>query len=131
RPHRLGAEVLMATATTAPSALPYVAWAAASVAVIPAAEWEFVYGSMQSLKGHVQEYPGCQRFEAFAEPLEALAARVLLNVPLERLHGAVDELPLSGGNDGHGCGRPGDVRKCGGRSRRGRHQNFCPQTMWP
>ena len=66
----------MATATTAPSALPYVAWAAASVAVIPAAEWELVYGSMQSLKGHVQEYPGCQRFEAFAEPLSDGGMRV-------------------------------------------------------
>ena len=29
-----------------------------------------VYASLQALKGHVQEYPGCQRFDVFvrAEP---------------------------------------------------------------
>ena len=63
-------------ATPLPSALPYVAWASASVAVIPADEWEFVYGSMQAFKGHVQEYPGCQRFEAFAEALSDGGMRV-------------------------------------------------------
>ena len=51
-----------------PSALPYVAWSTASVAVIPDDVWPFVYGSMQALKGHVQEYPGCQKLEAFVEP---------------------------------------------------------------
>jgi len=66
----------MATAMDAPSALPYVAWSSASVAVIPAAEWERVYGFMQAFKGHVQEYPGCQRFEAFAEVLPDGAMRV-------------------------------------------------------
>jgi hypothetical protein len=50
------------------SALPYVAWSSASVAVIPAAEWPNVFGYMQALKGHVQEYPGCQKLEAFVEP---------------------------------------------------------------
>ena len=54
----------------APSALPYVAWSSASYVVIPAAQWEFVFGSMQALKGHVQEYPGCQKLEGSvqAEP---------------------------------------------------------------
>jgi hypothetical protein len=28
-------------------------------------EWPLVFGSMQTLKGHVQEYPGCQKLEAF------------------------------------------------------------------
>jgi hypothetical protein len=51
-----------------PSALPYVAWSSASVAVIPAANWPLVFASMQALKGHVQEYPGCQKLEAFVEP---------------------------------------------------------------
>jgi hypothetical protein len=51
-----------------PSALPYVAWSTASVAVVPAADWAFVFGCMQALKGHVQEYPGCQKLEAFVEP---------------------------------------------------------------
>jgi hypothetical protein len=51
-----------------PSAPPYVAWSTSSVAVIPADIWPFVYGSMQALKGHVQEYPGCQKLEAFVAP---------------------------------------------------------------
>jgi hypothetical protein len=49
----------------APSALPYVAWSSLSAAVVPAAQWPLVFGSMQALKGHVQEYPGCQKLEAF------------------------------------------------------------------
>ena len=57
----------MAVATT-PSALPYVSWSSASMAVIPAADWPAVFASMQALKGHVQEYPGCQKLEAFVEP---------------------------------------------------------------
>jgi len=57
----------MATAegATAASALPYVAWSSETVAVIPAADWPLVYSSLQALKGHVQEYPGCQKLEAF------------------------------------------------------------------
>ncbi len=67
RSHRLGAEVLM-EASPQPSALPYVAWSSSSVAVIPAEQWPLVFGSMQALKGHVQEYPGCQKLEAFVAP---------------------------------------------------------------
>ena len=52
---------------SAPSALPYVSWSSWGMAVIPAADWPFVFGSMQALKGHVQEYPGCQKLEAFVE----------------------------------------------------------------
>jgi hypothetical protein len=52
----------------APSALPYVSWSSSSMAVVPAADWPLVFGSMQALKGHVQEYPGCQKLEAFVEP---------------------------------------------------------------
>ena len=47
------------------SALPYVSWAAGTFSTIPAAQWELVYGSLQALKAHVQEYPGCQKLEAF------------------------------------------------------------------
>jgi hypothetical protein len=50
------------------SALPYVSWSSLSAAVIPVAEWPLVFGSMQALKGHVQEYPGCQKLEAFVAP---------------------------------------------------------------
>jgi hypothetical protein len=57
----------MATEVAAASALPYVAWSSASYAVVPAAQWQFVFGSMQAFKGHVQEYPGCQKLEAFVE----------------------------------------------------------------
>ena len=53
---------------TASSALPYVSWSSASMAVVPEADWPLVFGSMQALKGHVQEYPGCQKLEAFVEP---------------------------------------------------------------
>jgi hypothetical protein len=56
---------------TVPSALPYVCWSSACMAVIPAAQWPLVFGSMQALKGHVQEYPGCQKLEAFVEPAGA------------------------------------------------------------
>jgi hypothetical protein len=61
----------MAAVESAPSALPYVSWSSHSVAVIPAAQWPTVFGFMQALKGHVQEYPGCQKLEAFVEPAAA------------------------------------------------------------
>ena len=48
-----------------PSALPYVAWSTETVALVPAGIWPQVFASMQALKGHVQEYPGCQKLEAF------------------------------------------------------------------
>ena len=66
----------MAAPAQTSTALPYVAWSAASSAVIPGDEWPLVFGFMQAFKGHVQEYPGCQRFEAFAEPLADGAMRV-------------------------------------------------------
>ena len=50
------------------SALPYVAWSSSSSALIPGEQWPLVFGSMQALKGHVQEYPGCQKLEAFVAP---------------------------------------------------------------
>ena len=52
-------------AAGAPSALPYVAWSNCTIATIPAAKWELIYGSLQALKAHVQEYPGCQKLEAY------------------------------------------------------------------
>jgi hypothetical protein len=57
----------MAERAVVPSALPYVAWASATYAEIPEDQWEAVYASMQALKAHVQEYPGCQKLEAFVE----------------------------------------------------------------
>jgi hypothetical protein len=55
----------MAVEAPVTSALPYVSWAAGTFSTIPAAQWELVYGSLQALKAHVQEYPGCQKLEAF------------------------------------------------------------------
>ena len=45
--------------------LPFVTYSSASEAHVPAAEWEGLYASLQALKAHVQEYPGCQRFDVF------------------------------------------------------------------
>jgi hypothetical protein len=55
----------MAAGAPAASALPYVAWSSETVVLVPAADWPHVYASLQALKGHVQEYPGCQKLEAF------------------------------------------------------------------
>ena len=57
------------------AAAPYVSYSTATVAQVPAESWPVVYSSMQALKGHVQEYPGCQRFEAFVQ-VENGAVRV-------------------------------------------------------
>jgi quinol monooxygenase YgiN len=48
------------------AAPPFVAYSTASIAEIPAAAWPEVYASLQALKAHVQEYPGCQRLDVFA-----------------------------------------------------------------
>jgi hypothetical protein len=53
-------------AADAPSALPYVSWSAGTFVSVPADAWPQVYGSMQALKGHIQEYPGLQRFDVYA-----------------------------------------------------------------
>ena len=56
--------------------LPYVAWASGTFVTIPAAQWERVYGSLQALKAHVQEYPGCQKLEAFVHAEAEGAVRI-------------------------------------------------------
>lgn len=58
------------------SAAPYVSYSSATLAFVPAEAWPRVYGSMQTLKGHVQEYPGCQRFEAFVRADDEGSVRV-------------------------------------------------------
>ena len=61
---------MAATEPPVVSALPYVSWSSLTIALVPADAWPLVFASMQALKGHVQEYPGCQKLEAFvhAEP---------------------------------------------------------------
>jgi hypothetical protein len=44
---------------------PFVSYSSFTDVTIPADEWDAVYASLQALKGHVQEYPGCQRFDVF------------------------------------------------------------------
>ena len=66
----------MVNAESRSFALPYVAWATTTFADIPAEEWDIVYSSMQALKAHVQEYPGCQKLEAYVEPADGGAVRI-------------------------------------------------------
>jgi hypothetical protein len=44
--------------------------------VVPNSEWPSLYASMQALKAHVQEYPGCQGFDVFFHADEEAAVRV-------------------------------------------------------
>ena len=48
---------------------PYVSYSSMTEARIPANLWATVYSSLQALKGHVQEYPGCQSFDVFVKYL--------------------------------------------------------------
>jgi hypothetical protein len=52
------------------AALPFVVYSTCSEVVVPAEDWDALYASLQALKAHVQEYPGCQGFDVFfrAEP---------------------------------------------------------------
>jgi hypothetical protein len=47
------------------AAPPFVSYSSLTEALIPSAQWPTVYASLQALKGHVQEYPGCQNFDVF------------------------------------------------------------------
>ena len=49
-------------------ALPIVVYSTCTEVVVSADSWPRFYGSLQALKGHVQEYPGCQKLEAFVAP---------------------------------------------------------------
>jgi quinol monooxygenase YgiN len=44
---------------------PFVSYASLAEARIAPQKWPEVYASLQALKAHVQEYPGCQRLEVF------------------------------------------------------------------
>jgi hypothetical protein len=58
------------------AAPPFVAYSSLAETLVPAADWEAVYGSLQALKGHVQEYPGCQRFDVFTRVEEGDDVRI-------------------------------------------------------
>jgi hypothetical protein len=53
---------------------PFVVYSSCSEAIVSGEDWPTLYASLQSLKAHVQEYPGCQRFDVFfrAEADEAV-----------------------------------------------------------
>jgi hypothetical protein len=58
------------------SAPPFVAYSTMAEAVVPAADWVGLYPSLQALKGHVQEYPGCQRLDLFVRAEAAGDVRI-------------------------------------------------------
>jgi hypothetical protein len=58
------------------SVLPFVSYSSLTEALVPAADWPDVYASLQALKGHVQEYPGCQRFDVFVHAESAGDVRI-------------------------------------------------------
>ena len=58
------------------AAPPFVAYSTMSEAVVPASEWPYLYASLQAYKAHVQEYPGCQKLEAFVDLAGGGAVRV-------------------------------------------------------
>jgi hypothetical protein len=47
------------------AAPPFVAYSSMTETVASAETWPSLYASLQALKGHVQEYPGCQGFDVF------------------------------------------------------------------
>jgi hypothetical protein len=55
-------------------AAPISVYSTCSEVVVASKDWSRLYASLQALKGHVQEYPGCQRFDVFirAAPDEAV-----------------------------------------------------------
>jgi quinol monooxygenase YgiN len=58
------------------AALPFVTYSTCSVVAVPAGEWPSLYASLQALKAHVQEYPGCQGFDVFVRAGDAEGVRV-------------------------------------------------------
>ena len=47
------------------AALPFVVYSTCTEVVVASEDWPPLYASLQALKAHVQEYPGCQRFDVF------------------------------------------------------------------
>ena len=58
------------------AALPFVDYSTCSEVIVPDSAWPGVYASLQALKAHVQEYPGCQGFDVFFHAEEGNAVRV-------------------------------------------------------
>ncbi|MEA2435487.1 MAG: hypothetical protein QOF65_43 [Thermoleophilaceae bacterium] len=58
------------------AALPFVDYSTCSEVIVPDTAWPGLYASLQALKAHVQEYPGCQGFDVFFHAEEGAAVRV-------------------------------------------------------
>jgi hypothetical protein len=56
--------------------LPFVSYSSLTEVVAEAGDWQGLYASLQTLKGHVQEYPGCQRFDVFIRAEDAGDVRI-------------------------------------------------------
>jgi hypothetical protein len=52
------------------AAPPFASYSSCTEGLVPPADWPELYASLQAHKAHVQEYPGCQRFDVYfrAEP---------------------------------------------------------------
>jgi len=57
-------------------ALPIVVYSTFTQVQVRVPDWARLYASLQALKGHVQEYPGCQKLEAFVHAEAEGAVRV-------------------------------------------------------
>lgn len=57
-------------------ASPVVVYSTCSEVVVGLESWTRLYASLQALKGHVQEYPGCQRFDVYFTAARDEAVRV-------------------------------------------------------
>ena len=58
------------------AAPPFAAYSTMNEAIVPSTEWPYLYASLQAFKAHVQEYPGCQKLEAFVDLGGSGAVRV-------------------------------------------------------
>ena len=58
------------------AAPPFVSYSSMSEAIVSSTDWPFLYASLQAFKAHVQEYPGCQRFDVFMLAAPEAAVRV-------------------------------------------------------
>jgi antirestriction protein len=58
------------------AALPFVSYSTCSEVSVPDLEWPMLYESLQALKAHVQEYPGCEGFDVFFTAEAAETVRV-------------------------------------------------------
>ena len=92
------------------AAPPYVTYSSCTIARVPTERWNLVYPSLQALKAHVQEYPGCIGFDLFArleetqvvvhgytswDTPEQLEAYIERGYTLERFLGEVESITPS------------------------------------